>query len=297
MRSEYVSRIRSMIGHDLLLLPAVTAVIREGDRFLLARQRASALWGLIGGAIEPREQPEDAMFREVHEEIGVHPSVGRVIGVYGGDDLVVEYPNEDVVGYTTIAFECFIPSGAQPEFLDGELSEAAWFTLDEVAELDTHRGVPRMLRDAAGPAARVVEKSVCYLVHEDHLLVFTHDDADIMVTGVQVPAGTVRTGEDPAAAAARELREETGLCGGVVRALGSADYDLRPARDEIARRHFFLMRVEDADIHASWRAEELDPADGSGRIAWTCRWIPLAHAHVLAAGLGARIGDIPAGTT
>ena len=39
--SDYVASIRSQIGHDFLLLPGVTAVIRDGDRFLLARHRHS----------------------------------------------------------------------------------------------------------------------------------------------------------------------------------------------------------------------------------------------------------------
>lgn len=51
--SEYVQSIRERIGNDFLLLPAVTAVIREGDRFLLARDAFSRQWTLIGGGIEP----------------------------------------------------------------------------------------------------------------------------------------------------------------------------------------------------------------------------------------------------
>ncbi|MFJ6533513.1 NUDIX domain-containing protein [Microbacterium sp. NPDC091662] len=57
--SDYVRSIRVRIGHDLLLLPGVTAVIREGDRFLLARTAGSEEWGLIGGGVEPGEDPDE----------------------------------------------------------------------------------------------------------------------------------------------------------------------------------------------------------------------------------------------
>lgn len=138
---------------------------------------------------------------------------------------------------------------------------------------------------------RIVEKVVCYVVHDAHLLVFTHDDVPLTVTGVQVPAGTTEAGEAPADAAVRELREETGLTGVVLRQLGTADYDVAPMRDEIARRHFVEMAVADADVTARWSAGEPDAA-GCGTHAWTCWWMPLRDAHVLAAGLGAKLGAL-----
>ncbi|GAA3288617.1 NUDIX domain-containing protein [Arthrobacter citreus] len=137
------------------------------------------------------------------------------------------------------------------------------------------------------------EKVVCYVVQREHLLVFTHLDVPLDVTGVQVPAGTVRPGEDPAAAAVREVLEETGMKADVVRPLGTAAYDYSPARFEIATRHFFLLRpATPADIARQWEAGESDPDHGGGQQRWECRWMPLAQAHVLSAGLGAMLGSL-----
>ena len=83
---------------------------------------------------------------------------------------------------------------------------------------------------------REVAKVVCYVVHDNHLLVFTHDHEPMEVTGVQVPAGSIKPGESPEEAAVRELFEETGRPGQVIRRVGVREYDLRPGRDEIAVR-------------------------------------------------------------
>lgn len=44
---------------------------------------------------------------------------------------------------------------------------------------------------------REVHKAVCYVVHDEHILVFTHRGVPMTVTGVQVPAGAVEVGESP----------------------------------------------------------------------------------------------------
>lgn len=149
-RSPYVEKLRAHVGHDLLLLPAVTAIIRNGDRFLLARQHGSDAWGLIGGGIEPGETPHDAVTREVIEELGVKPAVGDLVGAYGGSDLIIDYPNGDRVAYTTIAFECELPDGAKLILEEEELVEVGWFQPSELAALRLQPGVLRILADTDG---------------------------------------------------------------------------------------------------------------------------------------------------
>ncbi|MCC9206106.1 NUDIX domain-containing protein [Arthrobacter sp. zg-Y769] len=139
-----------------------------------------------------------------------------------------------------------------------------------------------------------VRKVVCYVVQREHLLVFTHNAVPMEVTGVQVPAGTIRPGEKPVHAAVRELQEETGLAGRIGKYLGQSRYDLRPMRQEIATRHFYQLEVPVSDLSARWEAGEPDPDDGGSPVSWTCWWMPLnqAQAHVLAGGLGARLGQL-----
>lgn len=148
--SPYVQRVRNRVGHDLLLLPGVTAVIRDGDKFLLARQRDSELWSLIGGGIEPGEEPADAVEREVFEELGIRPAVDRIIGAYGGPELVNTYPNGDEVAYVTVAYECHLPSDTQLVLEQDELIETAWMRADEIRGLPRHKWIDRVIAEALG---------------------------------------------------------------------------------------------------------------------------------------------------
>lgn len=123
----------------------------------------------------------------------------------------------------------------------------------------------------------VREKAVAYVVHDNHLLVFTHPDHPL--AGVQVPAGGIEDGETPADAA---LREETGVDGEIVASLGVYEYDMRPYRDEVRRCHVFQVKPL-GDPRERWSGGE----DG---IAFECFWIPVRDGHVLAAGQGTLLG-------
>jgi len=147
-QSAYIEGIRSRIGHDLLLLPGVTAVIRAGERFLLARKSEQGIWGLIGGAVEPGEEPLDAVAREVSEEIGCAIRVAGVVGAYGGPSLVVEYANGDRVAYVTTAYACELLDEAIPD--GDEIVEIGWFTRTEIAELPREEWIDRVIADTPG---------------------------------------------------------------------------------------------------------------------------------------------------
>ena len=105
--SDYLKRLRAKVGHELLLVPSVTAIIRDPrGRLLLARHAEGGVWVTPGGSVEPNESPADAVVRETWEETGLLVAPARVLGVYGGPEFEVAYGNGDVVTYVTTAFVC-----------------------------------------------------------------------------------------------------------------------------------------------------------------------------------------------
>lgn len=136
-----------------------------------------------------------------------------------------------------------------------------------------------------------VEKVLCYIVRDGRLLVFRHLDYGFEEVGIQVPAGTIRPGEAPEAAALREAAEETGLSAfTLIRKLGLSEYDVRPYRFELHRRHVFLLELGEPTPDRWLSHERHDGEQPPTRLE--CFWIPLAAAHVLQAGQGALIGRL-----
>ncbi|GAA5197693.1 NUDIX domain-containing protein [Microbacterium jejuense] len=146
--SAYLTSLRERVGHDLLLLPAVSAVIRDAQgRILLARSQGDEQWALVGGGLEPGEEPIAAIAREIREELGVEATVGRIIGVYGGERMFITYPNGDRCAYVTAAYECRLDSDSLTLEKD-ELAAVAWFAPEAVSELNVQPYVAPILTDA-----------------------------------------------------------------------------------------------------------------------------------------------------
>ncbi|GJG88934.1 hypothetical protein tb265_41150 [Gemmatimonadetes bacterium T265] len=115
--SPYVRALRSHVGAMRLLFPSVSVHVFDAERrLLLVRQRDGGVWSTPGGLIEPDERPADAAVREAWEETGLVVRLERVLGVYGGPECVVRYPNGDETQYMITAFGATVVGGApRPE--------------------------------------------------------------------------------------------------------------------------------------------------------------------------------------
>ena len=133
--SPYFRELRAKVGHDLLLLPGVAAVIRDGRGRLLLQEKSSGEgWSLPAGAIEPGETPEQAVRREVLEETALAVVSTRLVGVFGGEGFRYVYPNGDSVEYTVVLYRCSV-IGEMPRELDPETKSLRYFAIDEMPRL------------------------------------------------------------------------------------------------------------------------------------------------------------------
>ena len=126
--SPYIRRIRAKIGHDLLLLPGVTAVVvNQRDEVLLQLRRDSETWAPPSGGVEPGETVADTAIREVYEETGISVEPVRVVAVLSGPDYCVIYPNGDLMATVTTVFRCRPLATETPRVNDDESLEIRYF--------------------------------------------------------------------------------------------------------------------------------------------------------------------------
>lgn len=124
--SDYFRSLRQWVGHDLLLTPAVGALVFDQQGQVLLQQRIdNHQWSAPVGGIDPGESPADAVVREVWEETGVLVEPVRVLGVYGGPRFRHTHPNGDHTASIVMIFECQAIDGAPTP--DGIESMAAKF--------------------------------------------------------------------------------------------------------------------------------------------------------------------------
>lgn len=134
--SPYVERMRAAVGRELLLLPSAGVLpTRDGGAVLLGLHAANGRWEMVGGMVEPGEDPADAARREAREEIGAEVQLGALLGVMGGPGFEVRYPNGDVVAYVSSVWEATVVGGDVAPDGD-EITDLRWFARDELATAD-----------------------------------------------------------------------------------------------------------------------------------------------------------------
>jgi 8-oxo-dGTP pyrophosphatase MutT (NUDIX family) len=134
--SEYVRQLRGAIGNRLLLMPSVSVlVLDDRERLLLVRHADSGLWGLVGGAIEVDERPDEAAVRETQEETGLDVELTHLVTALAGPGFRVTYQNGDETAYVTIVYEARVTGGVLRA--DGEeVLELGWFARSRLATIE-----------------------------------------------------------------------------------------------------------------------------------------------------------------
>lgn len=103
----YIKKLRRHIGHKMLIVPAVNAVVCDHrGRVLVCRRKDTGEWALPGGLVEPGESILKTVLREVREETGITCRVTRLTGVYSGKTEIITYPNKDRVHAVVTVFLC-----------------------------------------------------------------------------------------------------------------------------------------------------------------------------------------------
>ena len=234
MPADYISWLRSKIGHRKTLLSYATALIRDTEGHVLFQQRSDFdWWGLPGGIVEIGETFSDCVIREVREETGLQVCPQRLVGLYASPQWDIRYPNGDEVQQFTVAIECGVTGGQlQPDGRESSYSQ--FFPLDQVPTpcAPWYVAMVETLRTNAGPYfdAPVSTSSVdSYLwplrevVGSDRIILMTagaviQDAQGKVLLGLRsdshtwgLPAGIMELGETPAGTIVREAYEELQL--------------------------------------------------------------------------------------
>jgi ADP-ribose pyrophosphatase YjhB (NUDIX family) len=130
---KFVLDLREKIGHDLLWLSGLTAVVlNDRDEVLLVKRADNGRWSLVAGILEPGEQPAVGLVREIQEETAVEAAVERLVSVESLPPS--SYPNGDQVQFLDLCFRCR-PLRGEPRVNDDESVDVRWWPLNALPDL------------------------------------------------------------------------------------------------------------------------------------------------------------------
>ena len=121
------------------LSPAVIVLVKRGDNVLLARSPGfpRGMYSVLAGFVEPGESIEEAISREVCEEVGV-----EVENVWYFGSQPWPFPHSLMIGFTADY------AGGELRVEPAEIEDAAWFGADDLPAIPPKISIARAMIDA-----------------------------------------------------------------------------------------------------------------------------------------------------
>ncbi len=265
--------------------PSVRGIIFGGGKLAMVHSLKYDYYKFPGGGIENGETHEQTLCREVMEEtgLGIHPAT---IKEYGYVIRKEKGNPEDVFIQENFYYLARVTSKIANQKLDAYEAEEQ-FTLEWVdiadavevnekhshGKLDSDIKFNAMLDRENFVLKKLIEENVTYKQERAVMIVVRGDKIlmERMVDGHEyfdLPGGGIEKGETPEEAAVRELKEECGLNGRVVRKLLTIYFDSEFYDEE----HSFLMEVDENQVESTGGDPELNPED---QIIKEVKWMRL----------------------
>lgn len=123
---------------------AVGFIVRDGKIFIAKRAKTKKnfpdRYELVGGHLDAGEQPEEALKREIREEIAMEVTVGQPVGAFTftvGGVFEVE-----------IAYLCYPVDDTDPTLNPADHSESNWIGQGEIDKFEKEDEETELLRKA-----------------------------------------------------------------------------------------------------------------------------------------------------
>jgi NAD+ diphosphatase len=124
--------------HFPRLAPAIIVLVERGRELLLARSRhfLPGMYSVLAGFVEPGETLEEAVVREVREEVAL-----TVKDIKYFDSQPWPFPHSLMIGFTAAY------AGGEISLSDEEIEDAGWFTVDNLPTIPGKISIARKLID------------------------------------------------------------------------------------------------------------------------------------------------------
>lgn len=145
MNQDYISYIRSKVGHDKIILNFAGGILANDEGKVLMQLRGDKkTWAIPGGTMELGESSVDTAKREFLEETGVEVEAIRLLNVYTNFEEI--YPNGDKVQTIVFIYELKAVSEIKIEnFQNEETLRLQFFSRDEIAQLESVSAKHRLM--------------------------------------------------------------------------------------------------------------------------------------------------------